>query len=122
MTAQSVATALDVGALVHAIESRDAEGQLAAYGDDAELVVVDHEHPPSNPRTVRGTVELRAYLADICARDMTHEVKTAALAGDRLILEVACRYADGTRVSCLCVGGIVDGRIAWSRGLQAWDH
>jgi hypothetical protein len=122
MIVQTAPTTFDVAALVTAIETRDAEGQLAAYGPDAELVVVDHEHPPSTPLVVRGTAALRTHFADICARDMTHQVTTAALAGDRLTIELACKYADGTRVACLCVSGITDGRIGWQRGLQAWDH
>jgi hypothetical protein len=122
MTAGIAPTTLDVSALVRAIEGRDAEGQLAAYASDAEIVVIDHDHSPSNPLVVRGTDALRAHLSDICARDMVHEVTTAALADDRLTVELACRYSDGTKVACLCVSGIVDGRIAWQRGLQAWDH
>jgi hypothetical protein len=122
MTVQTDQKTFDVEALVTAIENRDAEGQLAAYSDDAELVVIDHEHPPSNPTVVRGTEALRAHLTDITSRDMTHQVTTAALTGDRLTIELACRYPDGTRVACLCVSGISDGRIVWQRGLQAWDH
>ena len=38
------------------------------------------------------------------------------------LVELACRYADGTRVACMCISGLIDGRIAWQRGLQAWDH
>lgn len=122
MTASTDTRAFDVAALTAAIEGRDAEGQLAAYADDAEIVVIDHDHTPSNPLVVRGTDALRAHFTDICGRDMTHQVTTAAVAGDRLTIELACRYADGTRVACVCVAGLSDGRIVWQRGLQAWDH
>lgn len=122
MTIQTGTRTLDLDALVTAIEARDAGGQLAAYADDAELVVVDHEHTPSNPLVVRGTDALRAHFTDITGRDMTHKVTTAAMSGDRLTVEVDCRYADGSRVACLCVAGLADGRIVWQRGVQAWDH
>jgi hypothetical protein len=122
MTVQTAPTTFDIAALVAAIENRDAEGQLAAYTPDAELVVVDHEHPPSNPQVIRGSDALLAHFTDVCARDMTHHVTTAALVDDRLTIELACEYADGTRVACLCVSGIEGDRIAWQRGLQAWDH
>jgi ketosteroid isomerase-like protein len=112
----------DVTAFVAAIEGRDAEGQVAAFSDDAELTVIDHEHPPSNPLVLRGSEALRAHFTDVCGRDMTHEVTTATATDDRLTVEVACRYADGTRVACLSVSRLGDGRITSQRGLQAWDH
>ncbi len=122
MTVHTDTQTFDLAAFVAAIEGRDADAQLAAFADDAELVLIDHEHSPSNPAVLRGTDALRAHLSDICQRDMTHEVTTAAVAGDRLTVEVACHYSDGTRVACLSVSGLADGRIAWQRGVQAWDH
>lgn len=122
MTSQTRTQVLDVDALVAAIEARDVDGQLAAYADDAHITIIDHEHPPSSPQIVRGIDAIRAHIADVCSRDMTHHVTTAATVDDRLTIELACRYADGTRVACLCVSGIEDGRIVWQRGLQAWDH
>jgi ketosteroid isomerase-like protein len=122
MTIQSETKQFDLTAFVAAIEGRDAQAQVAAFTDDAELTVIDHEHPPSNPLVLRGAEALRAHFSDICARDMTHEVSTAVTTGDRLTVELACRYADGTRVACLSVSRLADGRIASQRVLQAWDH
>jgi SnoaL-like domain len=122
MNVRADTRAFDLTAFVAAIESRDAEGQIAAFSDDAELTVIDHEHPPSNPLVLCGTKALQTYFADICGRDMTHEVTTATATDDSLILDVACRYADGTRVACLSVSRLTDGLITAQRGLQAWDH
>ena len=122
MTASTDTLTFDVAALTAAIEGRDAEGQAAAYADDAELVVIDHDHTPSNPLVVSGTPALRAHFADICSRDMTHRVTTAAVTGDTLTIELACRYSDGTRVACVSVAGLANGRIAWQRAVQSWDH
>lgn len=122
MTTHTDTKTFDVASYVAAIEGRDAQAQLAAFTDDAELVVIDHDHTPSNPRAMRGTDALREYLTDVCSRDMTHRVTTATVAGDRLTIELGCQYSDGTRVACLCVSGLEDSRIAWQRGLQAWDH
>jgi hypothetical protein len=113
---------LDVATLVRAIEERDVATQLSAYAPDASITLVDQDNPPSAPRIVQGTDQLRAHLTDVTARDMTHEVRTAIATGDQLALEVACAYPDGTRVLCMCVSGIVDGRIAWVHQIQAWDH
>jgi hypothetical protein len=53
---------------------------------------------------------------------MTHDVRNAVLAGDRLTVEVACRYADGTNVECLSISEVAAGRITRQRIVQAWDH
>jgi hypothetical protein len=113
---------LDTAALAAAITGRDAAGQLAAYSPDAELVIVDHEHPPARPWVLRGGGEIGAHLADVCERDMTHDVRNAVLAGDRLTIEVDCRYGDGTNVSCLSIAEVEAGRIVRQRTVQAWDH
>jgi ketosteroid isomerase-like protein len=113
---------LDTAALATAIVGRDAAGQLAAYSPDAELVVIDHDNPPGQPRVRRGVGEIGAYLADVCERDMTHEVRNVVLAADRLTLDVACRYPDGTNVACLSIAEVTDGRITRQRLVQAWDH
>ena len=87
---------LDVTTLVRAIEERDVATQLSAYAPDASITLVDQDNPPSAPRIMRGTDQLRAHLTDVTGRDMTHEVRTAIATGDQLALEVACAYPDGT--------------------------
>jgi SnoaL-like domain len=113
---------LDLTALAAAITGRDAAGQLAAYRPDAELTVIDHEHPPTRPQVLRGAQAIGGHLADVCSREMTHDVRTLVVADNTLTLEVACRYADGTNVACVSIAGLEDGRIAWQRLVQAWDH
>jgi hypothetical protein len=112
----------DTAALTTAIESRDAAGQLAAYAADAELTVIDHDNPPTRPRVLHGASAISEYLTDVCARDMTHQVRNAVLASDRLTVEVACRYPDGTTVACLSIAGVEAGRITWQRLVQAWGQ
>lgn len=122
MTISTATNTFDIPAYVAAIEGRDPESQVIAFSADAELTVIDHEHPPSNPLVLRGADALRAHFADVCARDMTHKVTTATAADDRLTVELTCRYTDGTQVACLSVSGLAEGRISWQRGVQAWDH
>jgi hypothetical protein len=112
---------LDVTSLARAIETRDAAGQLAVYGPDAELTLVDHDNPPSRPRVLRGTDEIGAHLADVCAREMTHEVRATVADSGRIAFQVACRYGDGNQVLCLCVADVEDGRITRQQTVQAWD-
>jgi hypothetical protein len=117
----STATEFDLKAFARATEGRDAAGQLAAYADDAELRTVDATRPPSKPDVRRGRDEIRALLEDVCSRPMTHQVTEAMQVGDKIAMQVACRYDDGTRVLCSCIGHLKDGRIAEQTVVQAWD-
>src|SRR3954453_6193115 len=119
MTTNTQAKPFALGAYVAGIESRDAAGQLAAFTQDATLEVIDHEHPPSNPTRLQGAT-LRDYVADVCGRDMTHQVRSSTLSSERFAIEVACRYADGTNVLCVAISELSDGRIAAQRIVQAW--
>ena len=112
---------LDITALTHAIEKRDAAGQLAHYAPDAELTVVDAVNSPSRPKVLRGASEIGAHLTDTCDRDMTHEVRSSVADAQRIAMEVACRYPDGTQVLCLCIADVADGRIVRQHTVQAWD-
>ena len=60
--------------LPRAIEDRDAGTQSALYTEDAVLTTIDADHGPSNPVVARGRTAIAASLAEVCARDMTHEV------------------------------------------------
>ncbi|MDT7566260.1 MAG: hypothetical protein QOI50_7353 [Pseudonocardiales bacterium] len=112
---------IDVTAFRRAIESRDATAQLAGYAADAELTIVDRDHPPSNPTVLRGAEQIGALLHDIAARDMTHQVTDLMAAPDRMSFVERCRYADGTAVLCATVATLRDGLITHQLAVQAWD-
>ncbi len=121
-TSTDQTVAFDVNGMSQAIESRDAGAQLAAFAPDATLTVIDHDHPPTRPLSLSGHDAIGGYLSDVCDRDMTHHVRTAVAADDRLTIELACAYPDGTAVLCMSVAGLDGDRIAWQRIVQAWDH
>ena len=118
-TAQS--TRFDLDALRRAIHDGDVAAMVALYADDAELMMVDQEHPPSAPGTVRGRDEIEALFTDVFARDMTHEVVDVIADGEIAAYQIACRYGDGTRVLVSGMMAIRDGRIARETAVQAWD-
>ena len=115
-------TQIDFAALKRAVEERDAEAQLALYADDAEVRLVDRVNTPRSPRVLCGREEIRDWIDDVCARDMTHEVQTPVLAQDAVAFTEACRYPDGTNVLCATVLELSDGRIARQIAVQAWDE
>jgi ketosteroid isomerase-like protein len=107
--------------LGRAVEERDAAAQAALYADDAVLTTIDADHGPSNPLVLRGRSAIADSIAEVCARDMTHELAFFVHDGDRASLGVACRYPDGTRVHCLAAMTLRDGKIVEQTTLQAWD-
>ena len=117
----TITTTFDIASQTRAIEERDAAAQLGAYAADAELVLVDAVNSPSHPRVLRGSEEIGRHLADVCSRDMTHQVRASVTDGQRVAMEVLCRYPDGQQVLCLCIADVAGGRIVRQRTVQAWD-
>lgn len=121
-TMSATSQQFDLDALRRAIESRDAAGQVALYADDAEIVTVDKDHPPSRPLRVQGIDAIRALIEDVCARDMTHELTHTVSGPGGAAFVLQCRYPDGTRVFCATLLELRDGKIVRQEGAQAWDE
>jgi ketosteroid isomerase-like protein len=106
-----------------AVEGRDAAALAGLYAADASLTIVDRSTPPSSPRRIHGREEIAAFLADVCSREMTHEVRDYVEAEGRLAHTEHCRYPDGTRVLCMTVADLdAHRRIARQTIVQAWDE
>jgi ketosteroid isomerase-like protein len=114
-------TRFDVEALRRAHESHDADLLASLYAEDAESMTVDASNPPSSPRTLRGKDSIAALWRDVMSRGMTHEIQRVVLGPDSLAYQVACLYADGTRVLASSVCDLADGKIARETVVQAWD-
>jgi ketosteroid isomerase-like protein len=114
--------AFDIDRLTEALQSRDAATQVEMYAPDATITVADRSATPSSPTVVRGTDEIRAFIEDICARDMTHEVTMRVRDERGAAYVLSCAYPDGTRVLCATVLEIAGGLIVRQTGVQAWDE
>lgn len=122
MTAPITTTPV-LDALTRGQEERDAELLTSLYAPAAEIRVVDCLHPPSAPLVVRGIEEIGAFMTDVYSRDMTHEVGDRVGDDQRLAFTTACRYADGTRVTCATVADLDEaGKITRQIVVQAWDE
>jgi ketosteroid isomerase-like protein len=107
----------------HAVEQRDLDSIVGLYADDAELMIVDRNHPPRAPLELRGKAEIRGYLQEIFARNMTHHVEREVVTPNRIAFEESCTYPDGTHVlstQMLELQG--DGKIARQRNVVVWDE
>ena len=115
-------TKFDVGALREAIEAGSADGQLPLYAEDAQVTLVDRDHPPSQPVRLTGREEIGGWLRDLCERPgMTHEVSISFADERSGGYSLHCRYPSGERVSCAALFEIEGGRIVRLEGVQAWD-
>ncbi len=118
----STITSFDLEAFTRAAEERDASTQLSMYDHDAKVVIVDKVSQPGSPRVLRGREEIRGWLEDMFARDMTHSVTRTVKDDGGAAFTQACRYPDGTSVLCATVIALGGGQIAEQTVVQVWDE
>jgi hypothetical protein len=118
----STTTSFDLERFARAAEERDASTQLSMYGPDATVTIADKVSQPGSPRVLRSRGEIKAWLEDIYARDMTHAVQRTVRDDTGVAYTEACRYPDGTNVLCATVIGLDGGLIADQTVVQVWDE
>ena len=122
MTERGTAGGLDLEALRRAQEEHDLELMVDLYAEDAVLRRIDRNNPPSSPVELRGKEQIADYWRDIFERNMTHRVEDAVAGEDRVAFNVACEYADGTKVLAAENMEVRDGKIVREVSVQAWDE
>lgn len=105
-----------------AIEHCDVESMLSLYADDAEMRVIDRDHPPSHPLELHGKQAIAGYLRDVYGRKMTHQVLDEVVGSDSLSFSEDCLYPDGTRVFGNFILELEEGMIVRETEVQAWDE
>src|SRR6478735_1841382 len=96
----TISTAPDVSSLVQGIEGRDSAAVAAWYADGATLTMVDRDHPPSAPQVFNGAAAIAELFTEVCAREMTHEIRDLVATPEALAFTEHCTYPDGTKVLC----------------------
>lgn len=122
MTGGNSTETVDVDSLRLALERADADALIDLYADDAEIRIVDRNHQPSRPETLRGREAIGEYLRDVGGREMTHRIEQVVEGNDRLAYTESCEYPDGTRVLYMGMLELRDGKIARQVGVQVWDE
>ncbi|HYG89498.1 MAG TPA: nuclear transport factor 2 family protein [Azospirillum sp.] len=112
----------DFDALKQAVEHSDADTLVRLYADDAEMVVIDRDRPPSAPMTLAGKDAIAAFWRDVCGRAMTHHIEREVVGPDRVSYVEECAYPDGCHVTAAMTLDLRDGRIARHLTVQAWDE
>ncbi|MFL5824752.1 MAG: nuclear transport factor 2 family protein [Solirubrobacteraceae bacterium] len=118
----STITSFDLDAFTRAAEERDAATQLSMYGQDATVTIVDKLSMPGSPRVLSTRAEIKDWLEDTFARDMTHSVRQTVKDDTGAAFTQACRYPDGTNVLCATVIGLDGGLISDQTVVQVWDE
>jgi SnoaL-like domain len=118
----STTTSFDLERFARAAEQRDASTQLSMYAPDATVTIADKVSQPGSPRVLRTREEIKTWLEDMYARDMTHSVQHTVKDDSGAAYTQACRYPDGTNVLCATVIGLDGGLIADQTVVQVWDE
>ena len=65
---------LDLAAFNRAIDTSDAESQIAVYDDSAEVQVIDADNPPSAPRVLKGKDAIADWVRSNCQPQVSRRV------------------------------------------------
>ena len=115
-------TTFDLDRFTRAAEERDAATQLSMYGHEAAVTIVDKISQPGAPRVLRTREEIKDWLEDMYAREMTHTVQHTVSDDTGAAYTQACRYPNGTNVLCATVIELRDGVICSQTAVQVWDE
>jgi ketosteroid isomerase-like protein len=113
----------DLDTLKRGHRQRDAALLLDLYADDAEVVVVDDDHPPSHPLVLVGRERIGEYLRELCEDEVVLEVGDEVVGDDRVALHVAFWRPDGSQaLSSEVLDLNEDGYIRRETIVLATDH
>jgi hypothetical protein len=118
----STITEFDLERFARAVEERDASTQLSMYGPNATVTITDKITQPGAPRVLRTRDQIKEWLEDTYGRDMTHKVQHRVNDHNGAAFTLACRYPDGTNVTCATVFKLDGGQISDQTVVQVWDE
>jgi ketosteroid isomerase-like protein len=98
MTEQQTIKTLDFEALRHAAERNDAGALADHYAEDAEVLIVNRETPPSSPHVLRGKAQIAEFLEDACGRDIQSRIQDEVIGQGRVAFNEECEYPDGLKM------------------------
>ena len=122
MKPETTTAPFDFAILKHALEQSEPEILAALYADDAEMVIVDRDRPPSAPMRLAGKPAIGAFWRDVYSREMAHRVGHEVVGPERIAFVEECVYPDGCNVLSAMTLDLRNGRIARHLTVQAWDE
>jgi hypothetical protein len=115
-------TPLTIANLKRAIEGRNGRALSDFYASNAVLRVIDRDHPPSKPNSIKGKKAISAYFNDVCGRNISHKLVSSIADKKRIAFTQNCTYPDGNKVFCSAMIDLKGGKIARQTVVQAWDE
>jgi ketosteroid isomerase-like protein len=110
MTVKS-ATSFDIDVFKRTYEEWDVEALLDLYADDAELVQIDRDNPPSSPRTRYGKDVFRGMFEHCSAAGVKATVENGVCDGERASATITCEFPGGRKVLANAMLALAGGRI-----------
>jgi predicted SnoaL-like aldol condensation-catalyzing enzyme len=107
--------------LHEAIEACNPDLLVSCYSQDAEIRIIDREHPPSAPLTVRGRDAITRYYGEVCAREPTHHIDEEVVSDNHITLTEAGHRPDGSQVVSMDICELDNGKIFRQTKIEVAD-
>jgi hypothetical protein len=104
-----------------AIDASDAETQIAAYADSAEVEVIDPDNPPSSPRVLKGKSAIADWVRSNCQRNLRQRVVRFIDGDDRIAYTVEHVQRDGSHAIASSTAELRDGLVTQQHTILVRD-
>jgi hypothetical protein len=94
-----------------AIDAGDAEAQIAAYADGAEVELIDSDNPPSAPHVLSGKNAIADWVRNNCQNNVTQRVVRAIDGDGGIAYTVAQVLRDGSHEIATSIAELRDGLV-----------
>jgi hypothetical protein len=104
-----------------AIDASDAETQIAAYADCAEVEVIGPDNPPSSPHVVKGKNAIADWVRSNCQRNVAQRVIRTIDGDGGIAYTVAQVQQDGTQEIAMSTAELRDGLVTQQQTILVRD-
>jgi len=114
-------TSFDLESFRRGYEQWDIDALLALYADEVELIQIDRDNPPSDPRVRHGKDMFKGMFEHCAAAGVKASVENAVTAAHRAAATVTCEFPGGRKVVANGIFELEDGRIVRERQVLSGD-
>lgn len=105
----------------NALEQCNIDELMHYYTEDAQLTVIDQNHPPSQPLELKGRDAIRSFYDKVEAKEHNHKVDAEVYDDNHLAFTETCEFEDGAKVAMSSMCELRNGQIVKEKMIQAWD-
>ena len=117
----AIARHFDLTEFSRAIDAGDAETQIAAYADCAEVELIDPDNPPSSPHVLKGKDAIADWVRNNCQNNVTQRVVRAIDGDDGIAYTVAQVLRDGSQEIATSTAELRDGLVTQQQTILVGD-